>query len=125
MNYATPQSAPTCRCAVRGGLAPMLCNTGHMLECHHPLTCDQAACNHLQRYTSMEVGELAAREEQALLHLVELADPDCSTCHGVGYNETTTSVDVDNLEVPAEPEPARPQTLEFVNLAICVCVVTR
>lgn len=26
------------------------CPYGHMTECHHPKTCDQAKCSHLERY---------------------------------------------------------------------------
>lgn len=35
----------------RGAVSPMacmICPTGHMLECHHPMTCEEANCYHLQ-----------------------------------------------------------------------------
>lgn len=35
---------PDCRC-----LAPMqrmFCMTGHILDCHYPLTCSEAECSH-------------------------------------------------------------------------------
>ena len=35
----------------RGALLPIactFCQCGHMLECHHPLTCEQAKCSHYQ-----------------------------------------------------------------------------
>jgi len=35
-----------------GGLNPMacmLCPYGHMLECHYPLTCEEAECSHYLR----------------------------------------------------------------------------
>lgn len=31
-------------------LACMFCPTGHLLECHAPMTCDQAECSHLVKY---------------------------------------------------------------------------
>jgi len=27
----------------------MFCEFGHMLECHHPVTCEEAMCSHYQR----------------------------------------------------------------------------
>jgi hypothetical protein len=36
----------------RGGTSPMacmLCPYGHMLECHYPLTCEEARCSHYER----------------------------------------------------------------------------
>lgn len=35
-----------------GALNPMgcmLCSYGHMLECHHPYTCEEAECSHYQQ----------------------------------------------------------------------------
>lgn len=37
----------------RNGQSPVACQfcpVGHMLECHHPLSCEQANCSHLSRY---------------------------------------------------------------------------
>lgn len=31
-------------------MACQFCPTGHMTECHYPLTCSQAKCSHLSRY---------------------------------------------------------------------------
>jgi hypothetical protein len=31
-------------------IACLFCSTGHMLECHYPMTCSQAQCSHLARY---------------------------------------------------------------------------
>jgi hypothetical protein len=36
----------------RGATTPMacmLCLCGHMLECHYPLTCEEAQCSHSER----------------------------------------------------------------------------
>jgi len=41
----------------RGALHPatcMLCATGHMLECHHPMTCDEAECDHYKQAMERE-----------------------------------------------------------------------
>jgi len=43
----------------RGGLtamACMFCPYGHMLECHHPYTCDEVECSHY-------LAELEAEQE--------------------------------------------------------------
>lgn len=40
-----------------GGKTPMACQfcpVGHMMECHHPLSCDQAKCSHLSKYDMEE-----------------------------------------------------------------------
>jgi hypothetical protein len=42
-----------------GGVTPMACMVcpyGHMLECHYPMTCEEANCSHYQE-------ELAAEAE--------------------------------------------------------------
>lgn len=36
-----------------GAINPIQCQfcmMGHMLECHHPMTCEQAKCSHLEKY---------------------------------------------------------------------------
>jgi len=38
---------PDCRCTP---MQAMFCPYGHMLECHRPLTCEEAECSHLARY---------------------------------------------------------------------------
>jgi hypothetical protein len=30
--------------------ACMFCMVGHILECHHPMTCEEAKCSHLAKY---------------------------------------------------------------------------
>ena len=39
--------ATDCVCATPA--AAMRCAYGHMLECHYPLTCEQANCSHYRR----------------------------------------------------------------------------
>jgi len=46
--YPMPIDNPRCHCA--GAWAAMMCMTGHMLECHHPMDCREAGCGHLGRY---------------------------------------------------------------------------
>lgn len=40
-----------------GGLSPLacqFCQVGHMTECHHPLTCEEAQCGHYQAEIAQE-----------------------------------------------------------------------
>lgn len=46
-----PAANPKCVCSP---MQAMFCVYGHMLECHFPLTCDQAHCSHLARYRDGE-----------------------------------------------------------------------
>ncbi len=39
-----------CPVNAKNPMACMFCQFGHMLECHHPMTCDQAECSHLAKY---------------------------------------------------------------------------
>lgn len=47
-SYPPPAENPNCRCP--NLLAAMFCMTGHMTECHYPMTCASAQCAHLPRY---------------------------------------------------------------------------
>ena len=47
--YPPPGENPECRCCPNLAAA-FFCQTGHMLECHYPLTCDEARCSHLAKY---------------------------------------------------------------------------
>lgn len=49
MNYPSPKLNPKCLCKDNPHKA-FWCKTGHMLECHYPYTCQQAACSHLAKY---------------------------------------------------------------------------
>ena len=35
----------------------MFCEYGHMLECHHPMTCEEAECSHYEQEMEEEPGE--------------------------------------------------------------------
>lgn len=45
--YPPPNENPKCICP--NPMAAFFCAYGHMLECHYPLTCDQAQCSHFER----------------------------------------------------------------------------
>lgn len=38
----------TCPLGMRNPMACMFCRVGHMTECHHPYTCEEANCSHYQ-----------------------------------------------------------------------------
>ncbi len=40
----------TCPMNAKSPMSCMFCHTGHLLECHAPMTCDQAKCSHLSKY---------------------------------------------------------------------------
>lgn len=44
------------RCVCTHPLAAMTCPYGHMLECHYPMTCEEANCDHYQQAQSGEEG---------------------------------------------------------------------
>ena len=46
--YPPPYDNPDCICG--SGLRSMYCKTGHMTECHYPMSCEQANCSHMDRY---------------------------------------------------------------------------
>ena len=37
-----------CPLGARAPTACMLCRFGHLMDCHHPKTCEQANCSHYQ-----------------------------------------------------------------------------
>lgn len=39
-----------CPLNAKSPMACTFCHFGHMLECHHPMTCSQANCSHLAKY---------------------------------------------------------------------------
>ncbi len=43
-------AAGECPLKANSPMACQFCPVGHMLECHAPLTCDQAKCSHLSKY---------------------------------------------------------------------------
>jgi len=38
----------------KSAMSCQLCPVGHILECHHPMTCDKAECSHLTKYDEDE-----------------------------------------------------------------------
>ncbi len=48
---------PDCQCF--NPMAAMVCPTGHMLECHYPLSCEEAECDH---YLIQTQGEYEAND---------------------------------------------------------------
>lgn len=46
--YPPPGQNPKCVCP--NLFAAFFCTTGHMLECHYPMSCDEAQCSHLAGY---------------------------------------------------------------------------
>ena len=111
MNYAAPQQATVCQCRYKG-LAPMFCGYGHLLECHYPLNCRQAACNHLPRYEEeLTPREMAKLEEQAIDRLRCMANAECAKCDGAGITEVRYDV------------PMNGATLAVAANSVCACVL--
>lgn len=48
-----PPANPECRCFTP--VAAMFCPYGHMLECHYPMTCEEAECEHYKRDIEAEM----------------------------------------------------------------------
>ncbi|MDD5010462.1 MAG: hypothetical protein PHC68_18940 [Syntrophorhabdaceae bacterium] len=42
-------AAGECPINAKSAMACTFCHFGHLLECHHPMTCEQAQCSHCQR----------------------------------------------------------------------------
>ena len=121
MNYATPELTPGCICRERGPMASMFCMTGHMLECHHPLDCREAACGHLQRYDGeIDEAEMAGLEEEAVSLLQSLASPGCGECGGSGTQEVSITV-----PAPEEFHHLTGDELTLNSTAVCGCVARR
>jgi hypothetical protein len=43
-----------CPCGAASPVGCTFCHYGHMLECHHPYTCEEAECSHYQREMEVE-----------------------------------------------------------------------
>jgi hypothetical protein len=63
MNYPTPDKNPLCQC-VGNPMRAFWCQTGHMLECHFPYDCQDAACGHLVKY-DFDMQTIKQLEEEA------------------------------------------------------------
>lgn len=123
MTYAPPDHVPLCRCRASsaGAAAAFFCHTGHMTECHYPLSCDQAACSHLTRYddyTQEQLSDLANRAQQ---RLTSMADSSCPECSGSGLVKLTIRTEIPTPDFLKEhtTEP----TVSFAAQAICACAV--
>jgi hypothetical protein len=67
--YPPPVENRHCLCRRTGNpMAAFLCPTGHMLECHYPYDCGEAACGHLHKYEP-DAREVSALEAAALEQL--------------------------------------------------------
>jgi len=54
--YPPPEKNPKCICPTIQ--AAFFCMTGHMLECHYPLTCAEAECDHWKLAMAAEAAAL-------------------------------------------------------------------
>jgi len=63
-----------CLTGATNPMACTFCPYGHMLECHYPLSCEEAKCSH---YQEMEAGETETDTEQLLW--------DIECCSGTGH----------------------------------------
>ena len=119
MTYAPPNSTDNCRCAGNMGAA-MFCMTGHMLECHYPLDCGQAACGHLGRY-GYDQAAIERAEMLSEILLKSLADQDCPICGGAGL--------IKYMDTELTPEPLREQGFDdemtVFYRGVCRCVVEK
>ena len=117
MNYAPPDQSPNCACRNRNPIAPTLCMTGHMTECHYPLGCREAACNHLTRYEEVSPQEMTTLETLALARLQRMADPHCEICRGSGTTKVPFTV-----QAPPNMRETLGDSITFTTTAVCACV---
>ena len=118
MSYAPPSHAPVCPCR-EAGSPGIFCPTGHMLECHYPLTCDAAGCGHLQRYDDYSAAELDALAGAATARLKAMADTSCDACAGSGLVTRTVETSIPTPHWLRESNPA--DTISYQAKAICRC----
>lgn len=53
--YPPPEDNPECICEFT--MQAFFCPTGHVLECHYPMPCDEAECSHWERPREVESWE--------------------------------------------------------------------
>ena len=118
MKYAFPENVPHCNC-LHQGAAPIFCPTGHLLECHFPLNCRDAACSHLDRYEEVtpEARERLDTEGRAIL--AGLADPNCQDCSGKGLLQVQFTPDI---AIPESMAHLFPGGLVLTADAVCHCI---
>lgn len=119
MSYAPPSEAPVCRCHAAGSPG-MFCPTGHMLECHYPLTCEAAGCGHLQRYDSYSAAELDALAAAANARLKAMADAECSS---TGLVTRTVETSIRTPDWLRDINPA--DTISYQAKAVCRCAAAK
>jgi hypothetical protein len=81
-DYPPPHENPNCQCWPNP-IAAFFCITGHMTECHYPLSCAQAKCSHLARYDPVdECDPVLDLEASIPTHpaTAECPDPECQIC---------------------------------------------
>jgi hypothetical protein len=63
--YPPPDKNPRCQCWPNL-MRAFFCSTGHMLECHYPMTCDEAKCSHLAGYVDPAEDGLEGEPDETL-----------------------------------------------------------
>lgn len=64
---ATKTLTGTCPLGGDNPMACMFCPYGHMMQCHYPLTCEEAECSHYQAELAAEGEIVELDEDQASL----------------------------------------------------------
>lgn len=120
IDYASPEQTPRCLCR-ENPMRATLCMTGHMLECHQPFGCSQAACSHLPKYHDEEdARDLEGYVQDARALLRSLAAADCPECQG---NVLETVREELAIDLAALGYPG--QNLVASRSRICECVHRR
>lgn len=121
IGYLPPKMTPLCQCK-HDMVRTMFCETGHMLECHFPMTCDQAGCTHLYEY--WENADQARRWIKAAhFVLTKLADVGCEKCNGTGGMKVPTSAKELYGPVGMEAIQALTGSPNIEVTTLCDCVI--
>ena len=121
MNYATPDQANVCPCRDRErDRSVFCCPTGHLMECHFPLECEEAACGHLIHYGEAYEENMPELEAAAWALLEQYADPACDQCDGDGMNMVTRNI---NPETPENTILSALSPAYGSSIVICPCTV--
>ena len=121
MNYAPAREARRCPC--RDGEEPAEAaprRACHPSECHHPLDCREAACEHLLRSQGIGETETAGLERDARMLQQSLADPGCQECRGNGALAVPVT-----LRVPEDLRHLMGEELTRECRVICQCLQRR
>ena len=119
MSYTPPELAPHCPCySGRSRMQSFICQYGHLTECHYPLDCDQASCNHLWKYhEDMTQQKMDQRRELTLALLKAHAQPHCTECQGQGVIKLPHTIQSPHFR-PLTGE----DNITFQLDAVCTCV---